>query len=60
MEANLTGANMSGTHLWEANLIGANLEGAALRAADLDYVRMKGAIFCNAVLPDGQRIFKDC
>ena len=59
-EANLTGANMSGARLWEAILQEANLEGAVLRAADLDYARMKDAIFCNTVTPDGQRIFKDC
>ena len=59
-DANLSGANLSGAHLWEANLQGVNLQGAVLRAADLDYARMKGAIFCNTVMPDGQRIFKDC
>ena len=59
-EANLSGANMSGARLWEAILQEANLEGAVLRAADLDYARMKDAIFCNTVTPDGQRIFKDC
>ena len=58
-DTNLTEANMSVVHL-EANPQKAYLERAVLRAADLDYARMKGAIFCNTVIPDGQRIFKDC
>ena len=43
-----------------ANLGGADLTGAVLRDAKIDFADFTKAKFCNTVMPDGQRIFKDC
>ena len=43
-----------------ADLERANLTGAALRDAKIDFADSTKAKFCNTVMPDGQRIFKDC
>ena len=54
-EANLEKANLAG-----ADLRGAVLTGAVLRDAKIDFADFTKAKFCNTVMPDGQRIFKDC
>ena len=54
-EANLTKANLAG-----ADLRGTVLTGAVLRDAKIDFADFTKAKFCNTVMPDGQRIFKDC
>jgi uncharacterized protein YjbI with pentapeptide repeats len=69
-QANLTGADLTKailkkTNLLEANLtnavmLGADLTGAILLNAELDYADFTNAKLCNTVMPDGQRIFKDC
>ena len=43
-----------------ADLRGAVLTGAVLRDAKIDFADFTKAKFCNTVMPDGQRIFKDC
>ena len=43
-----------------ADLREANLTGAVLRDAKIDFADFTKAKFCNTVMPDGQRIFKDC
>ena len=37
-----------------------DLTGAVLRDAKIDFADFTKAKFCNTVMPDGQRIFKDC
>ena len=49
----------------ECDLAGADLRGtvlidAVLRNAKTDFADFTKAKFCNTVMPDGQRIFKDC
>ena len=44
----------------EYDLRGADLTGAVLRDAKIDFADFTKAKFCNTVIPDGQRIFKDC
>ena len=44
----------------ECDLRGADLTGAVLRDAKIDFADFTKAKFCNTVMPDGQRIFKDC
>ena len=43
-----------------ADLRGTVLTGAVLRNAKIDFADFTKAKFCNTVMPDGQRIFKDC
>ena len=43
-----------------ADLRGSILTGAVLRDAKIDFADFTKAKFCNTVMPDGQRIFKDC
>ena len=43
-----------------ADLERADLTGAVLRDAKIDFADFTKAKFCNTVMPDGQRIFKDC
>ena len=54
-EANLEKADLAG-----ADLRGTVLTGAVLRDAKIDFADFTKAKFCNTVMPDGQRIFKDC
>ena len=54
-ECDLAGANLAG-----ADLRGTVLTGAVLRNAKIDFADFTKAKFCNTVMPDGQRIFKDC
>ena len=54
-EGNLAGADLAG-----ADLRGTVLTGAVLRNAKIDFADFTKAKFCNTVMPDGQRIFKDC
>ena len=64
-EYDLAGADLLLVYLREANLAGADLRGtvltgAVLRDAKIDFADFTKAKFCNTVMPDGQRIFKDC
>ena len=64
-ECELAGADLHLAYLREANLEkadlrGAVLIGAVLRDAKIDFADFTKAKFCNTVMPDGQRIFKDC
>ena len=59
-ECDLAGADLYLAYLREANLRGAVLIGAVLRDAKIDFADFTKAKFCNTVMPDGQRIFKDC
>ena len=59
-EANLTKANLERANLERADLRGTVLTGAVLRDAKIDFADFTKAKFCNTVMPDGQRIFKDC
>ena len=69
-ECDLAGADLHLAYLREANLekailTGADLRGtvltgAVLRDAKIDFADFTKAKFCNTVMPDGQRIFKDC
>ena len=43
-----------------ADLERADLTGAVLSDAKIDFADFTKAKFCNTVMPDGQRIFKDC
>ena len=54
-ECDLAGADLAG-----ADLRGTVLTGAVLRDAKIDFADFTKAKFCNTVMPDGQRIFKDC
>ena len=58
--SNLSRSDMSGAILIGADLSGANLTGAVLRDAKIDFADFTNAKLCNTVMPDGQRIFKDC
>ena len=46
--------------LREANLGVPDLINAVLRDAKIDFADFTKAKFCNTVMPDRQRIFKDC
>ncbi len=74
-KANLAGADLRGTvlsvaflpladlreaDLERADLRGTVLTGAVLRDAKMDFADFTKAKFCNKVMPDGQKIFKDC
>ena len=59
-ECDLAGADLHLAYLREANLRGAVLIGAVLRDAKIGFADFTKAKFCNTVMPDGQRIFKDC
>ena len=52
--------NLRGADLERADLHEADLTGAVLRDAKIDFADFTKAKFCNTVMPDGQRIFKDC
>ena len=52
--------NLRGADLERADLREADLTGAVLRDAKIDFADFTKAKFCNTVMPDGQRIFKDC
>ena len=64
-ECDLAGADLHLAYLREAiltkaDLRGTVLTGAVLRDAKIDFADFTKAKFCNTVMPDGQRIFKDC
>ena len=59
-EANLEKAILTKANLAGADLRGTVLTGAVLRDAKIDFADFTKAKFCNTVMPDGQRIFKDC
>ena len=44
----------------EVNLHQANLEKAILRGVTLDFADLKGAKFCNTIMPNGDTAIKDC
>ena len=52
--------DLAGAELHLADLRGTVLTGAVLRDAKIDFADFTKAKFCNTVMPDGQRIFKDC
>ena len=52
--------NLRGADLERADLREAALTGAVLRDAKIEFADFTKAKFCNTVMPDGQRIFKDC
>ena len=56
----LSYASLYGASLEKADLRGTVLTGAVLRNAKIDFADFTKAKFCNTVMPDGQRIFKDC
>ena len=58
--AKLRNATLRNANLENADLSDANLEGAVLRGAILDFANLKGAIFCNTILPSGDPSMKDC
>jgi len=63
--ANLYGGNLEGASLKNANLAGANMSwgsliGADLSNADITDTKMTGAIFCNTVMPDGEKLSTGC
>ena len=58
--ADLRGANLSRANLRNADLRETDLREASLRDANLSYAILRGAIFCNTVLPDGGVSNKDC
>ena len=58
--ANLSGANLEGTSLRNANLTGADLSwsvmfGADLTGADLTDAKLTGTVFCDTIMPAGNR-----
>ena len=59
-ECDLHGACLDRAVLREANLGVPDLTNAVLRDAKIDFADFTKAKFCNTVMPDGQRIFKDC
>ena len=59
-EAILEKAILTKAKLAGADLRGTVLTGAVLRDAKIDFADFTKAKFCNTVMPDGQRIFKDC
>ena len=59
-EADLERVDLAGADLAGADLRGTVLTGAVLRDAKIDFADFTKAKFCNTVMPDGQRIFKDC
>ena len=64
-KANLTGAKLMDAKLMDADLggailSGADLDGANLDGANLTFARMKGAILCNTIMPDGSVIYSGC
>ena len=59
-EANLEKAILTKANLAGADLRGTVLTGAVLRDAKIDFADFTKAKFCNTVMPDGQRIFRDC
>ena len=58
--ADLSGAKLPKAKLHDSNLTGVNLTGAVLLNAKIDFADFSNAKLCNTVMPDGQRIFKDC
>jgi len=58
--ADLSGAKLPKAKLRDSNLTGVNLTGAVLLNAKIDFADFSNAKLCNTVMPDGQRIFKDC
>ena len=60
IKADLSDADLESANLHRANLSDANLTGAVLRDAQIDFADFTNAKLCNTVMPDGQRIFKDC
>lgn len=63
--ANLYGANLEGASLRDADLSGANLSwtslvGADLTGADLTDAKLQGALFCNTIMPDGEKKSTSC
>ena len=58
--ADLSGAKLPKAKLRDSNLTGANLTSAVLLNAKIDFADFSNAKLCNTVMPDGQRIFKDC
>ena len=58
--ANIPGANLEGTSLRNANLTGAGLSwsvmiGADLTGADLTDAKLTGTVFCDTIMPAGNR-----
>jgi len=58
--ADLRGANLSRANLRNADLRETDLREASLRDANLSYAILRGAIFCNTILPHGEISDKDC
>lgn len=63
--ADFTGANLQGARLWganvhSANLSYANLSNADFSRADLTNVTITEAVFCNTIMPTGDRNDDDC
>ncbi|MXW85141.1 MAG: pentapeptide repeat-containing protein [Boseongicola sp. SB0667_bin_21] len=63
--ANLYGANLEGTSLRNANLTGADLSwsvmfGTDLTGADLTGAKLTGIIFCDTIMPDGNKNDAQC
>ena len=58
--ADLSGAKLPKAKLRDSNLTGVNLTGAVLLNAKIDFADFSNAKLCNTIMPNGQRIFKDC
>ncbi|MDG2195831.1 MAG: pentapeptide repeat-containing protein [SAR324 cluster bacterium] len=58
--ADLRGANLSRANLRNADLRETDLREANLRDANLSYAILRGATFCNTILPNGEISDKDC
>ncbi|MEO0870012.1 MAG: pentapeptide repeat-containing protein, partial [Cyanobacteria bacterium J06642_11] len=57
---NLEGANLRNAELWEAKLWDANLCEAELWWAEVHIEDLEGAHLCRTVMPNGQKLDRDC
>ncbi|MEM9805203.1 MAG: pentapeptide repeat-containing protein [Cyanobacteria bacterium P01_D01_bin.56] len=58
--SNLQGANLRNAELWEAKWWDADLSEAELWWAEVHIEDLEGAHLCRTVMPDGQKLDRDC
>ncbi len=58
--SNLQGANLRNAELWEAKWWDSDLSEAELWWADVHIEDLEGAHLCGTIMPDGQKLNRDC
>lgn len=58
--AELNGANLKNANLSGSQMIFADLREADLSGANIEGAQMRGILYCNTIMPDGEINNQDC